>query len=260
MRTSRALLIPPRLVLGLFLVVAGVLLALDRFGVLDTGPIWQFWPVVLVTVGLVKLLGSDSNRGGGVALLLVGSWFLMRNFTDLDLDVSDVLPFAVLLIGLALVSGVIRGRPGRGWGRRGGFSSSGGIGEVGVGSVGNVESGSTVDGFALLGAVARTNNSQSFRGGAATAIAGASEIDLRQAVIGGGSGGEAVIDVFAWWGGVEILVPETWAVDLRGTAILGSFEDLTQPPAGGSSQVLVVKGMVIMGGVEIKNHKREGRR
>jgi len=251
MRTSRALLIPPRLVVGLFLVAAGVLLALDRFGLLDTGPIWQFWPVILVTVGLVKLLGPDCNRGGGVALLVVGSWFLVQNFTDLDIDVSDVLPFAVLLVGLALISGAFRGaRLRRGWGRGSGTS-------LGGGTMGHVESGSTIDGFALLGAVTRTNNSQSFRGGSAGAIAGASEIDLRQAAI---SGGEAVIDVFAWWGGVEILVPETWAVDLRGTAILGAFEDLTQPPAGGSSQVLVVKGMVIMGGVEVKNHKRDGRR
>ncbi len=253
MRTSeRAFAISPRLVLGMFLVAAGVLLALDRFGVIDTGPIWRFWPVVLVVLGLVKLFGSDSNRCGGLVLLLVGSWFLVQNFTALDLDFSDVLPFAVLLIGLAMISGAFRrGRSGRRWGQGGdAFGATGATG-------GSVESGSTVESFAMLGAVARTNNSQSFQGGSATAIAGGAEIDLRQAAI---RGGEAVIDVFAWWGGVEILVPETWSVDLRGTAILGAFEDLTQPPAGGSTQVLVIKGMVVMGGVEVKNHKRSERR
>lgn len=229
-----AQLLSPRLVLGLFLVAAGVLLVLDRLGIFDAGPLWQYWPVILIVLGLLKLFGPAScNRGGGIVLLAVGSWLLARNLTDYDLDLRTIFPLVVLVIGISLVVGALSSpRPGRG----------------------GVDGGATVDGLAILGGIARTNNSQSFRGGSATAIAGSCEIDLRQAAI---TGGEAVIDTFAWWGGIEILVPETWAVDLRGTAILGSFEDLTRPPVGGSTQRLVIKGMTIMGGVEIKNHKRD---
>ena len=55
---------------------------------------------------------------------------------------------------------------------------------------------------------------------------GGCEIDLRQAAING----EAVIDVFAMWGGIEIRVPENWTVIGRVTPIMGGFEDTTRPP------------------------------
>jgi len=62
-----------------------------------------------------------------------------------------------------------------------------------------------------------------------------------------------VLDVFAMWGGIEILVPADWGVVVQGTPIMGAFEDKTSPPRDGSGAKLIIKGVVIMGGVEIKN-------
>jgi predicted membrane protein len=78
---------------------------------------------------------------------------------------------------------------------------------------------------------------------------GGCEIDLRNAQING----EAAIDVFAMWGGIEIRVPENWTVIGRVTPLMGGFEDHTRAPQAASAHRLIVRGMVIMGGVEIKN-------
>jgi predicted membrane protein len=78
---------------------------------------------------------------------------------------------------------------------------------------------------------------------------GGVEVDLRQASI---AQPEAVLDVFAMWGGVEVRVPGDWEVVNRGWAFLGGFEDTTHHSAG-TSKRLVVTGLAIMGGVEIKN-------
>jgi predicted membrane protein len=108
---------------------------------------------------------------------------------------------------------------------------------------------STISAMAVLGGVNRGNNSKTFRGGDLTAVMGGCQIDLRNAAIEG----DAVIDVFAMWGGIEIKVPEEWSVSGRVTPILGGYEDKTRPSRDASTQRLIVRGMVIMGGVEIKN-------
>ena len=72
---------------------------------------------------------------------------------------------------------------------------------------------------------------------------------MRQASI---KSGEAVIDVFGLWGGIEIQVPREWSVVGQSTQILAGYEDKTSPPAAGGPR-LVVRGTAIMSGIEIKN-------
>ena len=77
---------------------------------------------------------------------------------------------------------------------------------------------------------------------------GGIEFDLRHA---GTDNGEAVIEVFVLWGGIEIIVPPDWAVSNQVTPIMGGAEDSST----GTQQArhrLVVKGVVIMGGVDIR--------
>jgi predicted membrane protein len=78
---------------------------------------------------------------------------------------------------------------------------------------------------------------------------GGCELDLRHAAIDG----EAVIEIFALWGGIEIRVPEDWTVVSRVTPLLGGVDDTTRPPQSASRHRLVVRGFVVMAGVEIKN-------
>jgi predicted membrane protein len=102
----------------------------------------------------------------------------------------------------------------------------------------------------VLGGVERTCGSQDFRGGELTAFMGGCVVDLRKADM---KVGEAVIQTFAFWGGIEIKVPEDWTVSLQAFPILGGFDEKTQAPREGPRKVLVIKGFAIMGGVEVRN-------
>ena len=62
-----------------------------------------------------------------------------------------------------------------------------------------------------------------------------------------------VLDLFAFWGGAKIRVPEDWTISLQGIPILGGFEDKTHTSVAESNKRLIVRGYAIMGGVEIKN-------
>jgi cell wall-active antibiotic response 4TMS protein YvqF len=237
--TPRGTVITPRLIFGLFVLLAGALLAADRFGWIESRAIFHYWPLALIAIGLAKLLQPHGGRGGGWVLLFLGIFFFAREMDWTDLDFSDLLPFALVALGLSLVftSLARRGRVQRALGPDGTPVAA---------------ASDWIDAFAMLGGTRHASSAPDFRGGSATAIAGGCEIDLRQAAI---DGGEAVIDVFAFWGGIEILVPESWSVSLRGTPLLGAIENNTRQPEGGSTQRLVVKGMAVMGGVEVKNNK-----
>ena len=88
--------------------------------------------------------------------------------------------------------------------------------------------------MAILGGVSRGNNSRAFRGADLLAVMGGCEFDLRQAAIHG----EAVIDVFTIWGGIEIRVPEDWTVVSEILPLMGGVEDKTRPPQGATAHRL----------------------
>jgi hypothetical protein len=108
---------------------------------------------------------------------------------------------------------------------------------------------SRLSAFVIMGGVRRGSNAQDFQGGDAFALMGGCEIDLREASI---KDGAAVFDSFVFMGGVEIRVPDDWAVDNRGFALLGGFEDKTRRPVEAKKR-LILTGFAIMGGVEVKN-------
>ena len=64
----------------------------------------------------------------------------------------------------------------------------------------------------------------------------------------------AVIDVFTLFGGTKIIVPESWNVKSDAISILGSLSDKRViHPNQTEGKTLVIKGLVMLGGVEIKS-------
>jgi class 3 adenylate cyclase len=76
-------------------------------------------------------------------------------------------------------------------------------------------------------------------------------MDLRRAEI---EGPEIEITAFAFWGGIEIIVPEGFDVDLRGFSFMGgrSLRLRDVPPVPGSPRI-IVRGFAVMGGIEVKS-------
>jgi len=222
--------ITPHIVFGLLIILVGVVFTLDNFGMVDSERFFRYWPSGLILLGIARLWQARHYDGGGFmgALLIgVGAWLQLEVLDYVDQSVFDLWPLLLIVAGGALVWQGFRGRRGR-------LAPT---------------SGATINAMAVLAGVERGSNSAAFRGGELTAFMGGCEIDLRQAAIHG----EAVIDVFAMWGGIDIRVPENWRVIGRVTPIMGAFEDKTRAPQGAVVHTLVIRGFVLMGGVEVKN-------
>jgi predicted membrane protein len=222
--------VTPQLFVGLLVIVVGVLMTLDNLQVLDAGRYLRFWPAGVIALGLVKVWNSRDGVGGsfgGFLFVVVGTWLLLEQTELVRLSFWDMWPALLVFFGLFLV-----------W-----------QGVFGPRLRAPADSNAAISATALLGGVSRGNNAAGFRGGDLTAVMGGCEVDLRQASIDG----EAVLDIFAMWGGIEIRVPPDWTVESRVTAILGGLDDKTRPPQGASRHRLVLRGFVVMAGVEIKN-------
>jgi predicted membrane protein len=220
----------PQLLFGLIIIAVGVLLTLDRLGLADGRYYLRFWPAILIVIGLMKLWHARDGMGGAVGgflFTIAGTWLLLERTELIRLSFWDLWPVLLVAFGAVLVWQALSRPDARA----------------------PAHSNATLHAIAVMGGVARGNNSSAFRGGDVAAIMGGCEIDLRHAAIDG----EAVLDVFALWGGIEIRVPEDWMVVLRVTPLLGGADDKTRPPQGVSRHRLIIRGVVMMAGVEIKN-------
>ncbi|SFB84927.1 LiaI-LiaF-like domain-containing protein [Massilia yuzhufengensis] len=224
-----------QVVLGLLVILMGLLFLLDNLGILDMHRAFSFWPMAFIVIGTVKLCDTQT-RGGqlmGSAFVGIGVLLLLDRMDIIDFNVRTMWP--VFLIGF------------------GGFVLYKAITGPRLATAVSLKDGMTggsdvVECTAILGGFERRITTQNFRGGEVTAVLGGCSLDMRNSSIQG----EAVINVFAFWGGVTIKCPPDWTVVLQGTPIMGGFEEKTIAPPD-SSKRLVVRGYAIMGGVEVRN-------
>jgi hypothetical protein len=221
----------PQVFVGLALVVIGVSTALETFGIAETGQYLSLWPVFVIGFGLTKIVQARGGAGviAGLFWLVVGSWLLSDNLGYDIPDFWEAWPSLLVFAGLALIWQALK--------RRGAPGQPG-------------DADPMINMMAFMGGVSRRSLAQAFQGGEATAIMGGCEIDLREATLDPAG---ATIGVFAFWGGVEIKVPAGWRVDNRVVVFMAGSEDSTKGAAPPNAPALTVKGLAVMGGIEIKN-------
>jgi len=218
-------------IFGLMVIAVGVLFTLDNLDILDARDFLQYWPAGLVAVGLLKLYhAARGGQGwvGGLIFVSIGAWMLIERIVYFRIDAREVFPLFLVFLGGYMVW--------RGFGGKRAARADDGH--------------SSFSALAIMGGVSRRSNTQTFRGADLTAIMGGCEIDLRQASIEPGT--EAVVDIFAVWGGVELKVPADWTVVTRAIPIMGGIDDKTHAPAV-SDKRLVIRGLLLMGGAGVKN-------
>lgn len=242
------------LIWGFIIVLVGVALLMDHLGLLPFNQIYLFWPMLLVLAGLLNLL-SQSNRVFGFLMIIVGGLLQLNKLGIIRLSFADIWPLAIIAVGILLIwgsletRGVIRRKSKIDW-------TAPGAAEAFRQRIldASKETPTSINAVAIFGGCERRFTGQHFQGGKATSVFGGVEIDFRDADIDD----EAVLEVSCVFGGVEIRVPETWFVHSRSLPVFGGFEDKTRPPsvaqpADAKRKTLVVTGLVIFGGVEIRN-------
>jgi predicted membrane protein len=226
----------PRLILGVIVIVMGISMLADNLGWFSARYVLKIlWPIALMGIGLSMVRDvTPRRRAWGLVIIIIGLWNLLQNFGWVHADLWHVLfPGILLFVGGTLVWRAHRGETN--------CTDPIPHGE---------EPAEFVRTVALMSFSEIRPVSRPFRGGDLSAIMGGVRIDLRDARM---EGDVATLDLFGFWGGIEIYLPPEWTVSSRVTTFLGGFFDARRPTSVIPTKTLIVRGTNVMSGIEVKN-------
>lgn len=222
--------------LSIGLILLGLYLLLENLGFIYWGDLWDYWPLIFVIIGLVKLYSSNFREVYSASVWIVVGLLLFlvtRDFISLR-DIFQFWPVILILIGVRIVwTHYLRStRPDR---AEESFSQH------------------RIDSVAIFGGREVRVTSERFEGGNITSIFGGAEIDFSGSRLAPGNN---VLDVLVVFGGAELRVPRNWNVVMKGMPIFGGFEDARKQAFADEpspENLLLIKGLVLFGGLEVKD-------
>ena len=101
-----------QLVGGALLLLVGALLALQTLGVLHAGSLGDYWPMLLVWVGVTRLLvpGRGKHVASGALILALGVFFQLDRFGWIGVSLSEVWPLFMVAAGIVMILEGVRSR------------------------------------------------------------------------------------------------------------------------------------------------------
>ena len=228
------------LLLGIVLMFLGLFLIADLADIIP----WRLrdfiftWQALLIFLGLI-FLSNKENKGTGIILIAVGSFFLLPRVLNVPHYWGSLFwPSLLILLGLVVIFGSRRG--GRGGTYFGGHKQ-------------RTSSEDWLDDVAVFGGGDRIINSQQFNGGKITHIFGGSKIDFTRAKL---APGKVYLEVVLIFGGTKLIVPESWDVKMEVTSVFGGFSDkrVKSMIVTDADSKLIITGTNVFGGGEIVNY------
>ena len=222
-----------RVFFAVVLIGLGVLFLLDQAGQLNAGNVLgRWWPTLIILLGLLQLASNPRGYLGAGVLIAIGAVLLVGELKLLPFSVWDLVwPLLVIGLGAWLLLG--RSVSAFQTDRR-------------------AEPSDWVNSFIAFGGRDIVSSSAQFRGGSVTALFGGSKVDLRQAALASDG---ATLSATVAFGGIDVVVPEDWSVEMRGAPLFGGFGDKRShavPPTAGKP-TLTISGVALFGGIDLKS-------
>ena len=212
---------------------------------IEIAPDWVFTlPMLVKVLGAFNVIANGFRASGGYIAILVGSFFLARNVFDIPLHIEPYF-WPAIVIGVGLI---ILFKPRKRWDSEKKNCDSDDRHQ----SQDQLNESDRINSLVAFGGVNRNVISKSFKGGEMTAFMGGAEFNFGKADIER----RAELDVTVIMGGVKLIVPQNWDVELNTTNILGEVDDKRRGNGATieNTKKLVLTGTVTMGGVEIKSY------
>ena len=246
-----------RVMAGLLLVLIGFVLLAHKMNIFFL-PNWLFsWQMIPILAGLFIGFKHSFRNPGWILPVALGVIFLIDDYVPGISFRNYLWPIVVIVIGLwvmlkpkrdmrpRFVSGLPTMPP------RGVASNETTSERTFAGDTVATED-DYVSSTAVLGGVKRNILSKNFKGGEVVSVFGGNELNFAQADIQH----PVVLDTTQIFGGTSLIVPPHWEVRSEVVAILGGVSDKRMMLPGGydPNKVLIIKGIALFGGLDIKSY------
>ena len=219
------------IVWGLVLVAAGVIFALNAFGITDINLFFDGWWTLFIIVPCTVGLFTEREKLGNIVGIVVGVLLLLccQNVLSFAILWKLLVPAIIVIIGLKLIL-------------------TGVLGNKANEMIENMKTeGRAPEENAAIFAGSKLNyDGQVFDGARLSATFGGIECDLRGAIIEH----DCAIRADAVFGGIDILVPDGVNVKVVSSSIFGGVSNKTKVQE--DAPTLYVSATCLFGGVEIK--------
>lgn len=218
---------------GVAFIVAGVIFALNAFGITDIEIFFDGWWTLFIIVPCLIGIFSEKDKLGNIIGLAVGVFLLLccQNVLDFDILWKLAVPAIIVVIGLKLIFGAVFGDKATKI-----LESSRQSGE-------NIKTGcATFSGQNL------NFDGERFSGAELTAVFGGVKCDLRNAIIER----DCAINATSIFGGIDIFVPDYINVKVNSNSIFGGVSQKNRHPDIPGAVTVYVNATCMFGGVDIK--------
>lgn len=218
---------------GIVLVFAGVIFALNAFGITDIEIFFDGWWTLFIIVPCLIGIFSEREKTGNIIGLIIGVFLLLccQDMLGFDIFWKLAVPAIIVIIGLKLIFGAIFG------------DKATKILEESRKNGDNIRIG-----CAAFSGQNLNYDGESFNGAELTAVFGGVKCDLRNAVIEK----DCAITATGIFGGVDIILPDDVNVKINSNSIFGGVSDKNHRAAVPGAVTVYINATCMFGGVEIK--------
>ncbi len=219
-----------KIIWGLLLVAAGVVLILNAFDILDVDLFFDGWWTLFIIIPCLNGLIFERDKIGNLVGLSIGVILLLwrQGIVPLGILWKLIVPVVIIGVGLKLIFGAVFKK------------KSDVIIEI------KDDRKHKKTGCAVFSGCEVKLDGEVFDGGELVAVFGGVECDLRNAIIEK----DCVINAVAVFGGIDILLPTNVNVQTDSFAIFGGIDDQTRDIR--ESVTVYVKGVSVFGGIDVK--------
>jgi len=211
---------------GILIVIFGIGLLLQQFDLFDfTTILANWWPIFFILVGIIQIWTNGMQAIiPALIFLIVGIMLFIHIWIEFNLW-QILWPFLLIMFGLSIIFSR------REWKQA-------------------LDEADEIHLTTFLSGIESINGSKNLSGGSVLSVLGGIQLDLRHAQL---TENGAVLNVTTILGGVELIVPEDVHVEIKGTPILGGWENKTNTYGMEKNKTLYINGVALLGGIEIKH-------